>query len=65
MSRHTQNQFFFDRKAETMAREQLRALQTSHLQRILQHAYANVPHYRRSFDAAGVKPDQFRTLADI
>ena len=31
----------------------------------LKHAYDNVPHYRAAFDAAGVHPDDLRTLADL
>ncbi|MDQ2801492.1 MAG: phenylacetate--CoA ligase, partial [Pseudomonadota bacterium] len=31
----------------------------------LRHAHANVPHYARAFAAAGVHPDDFRTLGDL
>ena len=31
----------------------------------LKHAYDNVPHYRAAFDAAGVHPDDLKTLADL
>ena len=31
----------------------------------LRHAYANVPHYRAAFDAAGVHPDDCKDLADL
>jgi phenylacetate-CoA ligase len=57
--------FMFDRAAETMPRDALAALQTRRLRTTLQHAYANVPPVRRKFDAAGVKPDDLKTLADI
>jgi phenylacetate-CoA ligase len=57
--------FMFDRAAETMPRDALAALQTRRLRHTLQHAYANVPHVRHKFDAAGVKPDDLETLADI
>ena len=33
--------------------------------KIPRHAYDNVLHYRRSFDAAGVHPDDFHALEDI
>ena len=42
-----------------------RIFQTERAQRTLQHAYANVPLYRQRFDAAGVKPGDFKALADI
>ncbi len=57
--------FLFDPDAETMPREALTALQTKRLERTLEHAYANVPHYRQKFAAAGVKPGDFKALADI
>lgn len=57
--------YMFDRPAESMPREALAALQLRRLKHVLQHAYANVPHYRRKFDAAGTAPDQLETLGDI
>jgi phenylacetate-CoA ligase len=51
--------------AERMPLEELRALQLERLQWTLRHAYENVPHYRRAFDAAGVHPDDCRELADL
>jgi len=45
--------------------EELKALQLQRLRWTLGHAYENVPHYRRKFDAAGVKPDDCRSLADL
>jgi len=45
--------------------EELRALQLDRMRWSLAHAYANVPHYRAAFDAAGVHPDDVRELADL
>jgi phenylacetate-CoA ligase len=45
--------------------DELRALQLERLQRSLKHAYANVPHYRRAFDAAHTHPDDCRSLSDL
>jgi phenylacetate-CoA ligase len=45
--------------------DELRALQLERLRWSLRHAYENVPHYRRKFDAAGVHPDDLKTLADL
>ncbi|MFH9725214.1 phenylacetate--CoA ligase PaaK [Streptomyces sp. NPDC017254] len=50
---------------ERLGREELAALQLERLRATLRHAYENVDHYRRSFDAAGVTPDDCRTLADL
>jgi len=44
---------------------ELRKLQLQRLQWSLHHAYENVAHYRKKFDAAGVKPEDCRTLADL
>jgi phenylacetate-CoA ligase len=44
---------------------ELRALQLERLQWSLRHAYDNVGHYRRAFDAEGVSPDDCRTLEDL
>jgi len=55
----------FDRPAETMPRDALGALQLQRLRRMLQRAYADVPAYRRKFDAAGVTPDHLAALSDI
>jgi phenylacetate-CoA ligase len=57
--------FMFDPDAETMPREALTALQTARLRQTLERAYANVAHYRRKFDAAGVKPGDLTALVDI
>jgi phenylacetate-CoA ligase len=45
--------------------DELRALQLKRLKATLQHAYANSPAYRRKFDAAGVHPDDCRSLDDL
>jgi phenylacetate-CoA ligase len=50
---------------ERASRDEIAALQLTRLQWSLQHAYDNVPHYRRSFDEAGVRPDDVKTLADL
>jgi phenylacetate-CoA ligase len=50
---------------ESASIEELRSLQLKRLQWSLQHAYDNVPHYRRAFDAAGVSPHDCRTLEDL
>ncbi|HET9822753.1 MAG TPA: phenylacetate--CoA ligase PaaK [Burkholderiaceae bacterium] len=50
---------------ERASRDELQALQLERLQWTLHHAYENVPHYRRSFDAKGVHPSDCRSLADL
>jgi phenylacetate-CoA ligase len=50
---------------ERMSRDALLDLQLERLRWSLRHAYTNVPHYRRAFDAVGVTPDDCETLADL
>jgi phenylacetate-CoA ligase len=50
---------------ETASRDELQALQLARMQAVLRLAYTHVEHYRAAFDAAGVHPDDLRTLADL
>ena len=50
---------------EKAPRKKLAALQLERLKWSLKHAYENVPHYRKKFEAAGVKPKDLKTLADL
>jgi len=45
--------------------DELRALQLKRLRWSLQHAYEKVPHYRKAFDAAGIRPGELKNLADL
>jgi phenylacetate-CoA ligase len=56
---------FWDEKLETQSRADWDALKLDLLQKHLHHAYANSPYYHASFDAAGVHPEQVKSLADI
>src|SRR3954453_3825 len=51
--------------AERLGVDELRALQLERLQWSLRHAYDNVPHYRRAFEAAGVHPEDCREPAAL
>jgi phenylacetate-CoA ligase len=50
---------------ERLDRRELADLQLRRLQQTLRHAYGQVEFYRRSFDAAGVRPEDCRSLADL
>ena len=50
---------------ETASRDEIQALQLQRLRWSLQHAYDNVPHYRKAFDDKGVHPNDLQTLADL
>ena len=45
--------------------EELREGQLANLRDTLARVYEHVPHYRRAFDDAGVKPDDVTSLADL
>lgn len=50
---------------EIASRDEISALQLERMKWSLAHAYNNVPHYKASFDAAGVHPDDLKTLSDL
>ncbi len=50
---------------ETASRDEIAALQLTRLRATLAHAYENVPHYRRAFDAKGVHPSDLKQLSDL
>ncbi len=51
--------------AERASRDEIMALQTKRLAWSLKHAYDNVAHYRKAFDAKGVHPSDFKQLSDL
>ena len=50
---------------EWLSSNQIQEAQWYHLKRLLEHAYANVPFYRRRFDEAGIQPGLIKTPEDI
>lgn len=48
-------------RSQWFSREDVLALQRKKLHRLLKHAYASVPYYRRLFDQVGFKPDDILT----
>jgi len=52
-------------EAETMPRDRLRALQLERLRWSLRNAFENSPFYARAFAAAGVTPDDLKSLDDL
>jgi phenylacetate-CoA ligase len=57
--------YMFEREAETMPRSELKKLQLSRLKTTVERAYNKIPHYKRKLDAAGVKPSDLKSLADL
>ncbi len=50
---------------EYASRDEIQALQLQRLQTTLKRAYDNVPHYRAAFDAADLRPEDCKSLADL
>ena len=50
---------------ETASRDEIAALQLSRLKKTLAWAWERVPHTRAKFEAAGVHPDDLKSLADL
>jgi phenylacetate-CoA ligase len=50
---------------EVASRDEIEALQLQRLKWSLKHAYENVPHYKRAFDAKGVYPYDLKELSDL
>ena len=65
MSTRDINNKFWNEELETMPREELEKNQLEDLKEIVKFAYDNAPYYKRSFDEAGVKPEDIHALADI
>ncbi|MCE5282551.1 MAG: phenylacetate--CoA ligase [Deltaproteobacteria bacterium] len=55
----------YNEEYETLPREVLEALQLKRLKQVVQRVYHTVGFYRRSFDQAGVQPDDIKSLDDI
>src|SRR5438445_13890431 len=52
-------------EAERASRDEIVAVQSKRLAWSLKHAYDNVAHYKKTFDAAGVHPCDFKRLSDL
>lgn len=52
-------------ESQWWSKQEYEAYQLEKLQKLVKHAYENVPYYRRVFDQHKVKPDDIVTLADI
>jgi len=50
---------------ERASRDEITALQLRRLRATLANVYRNVLHYKKVFDAAGVHPDDLKSLADL
>ena len=55
----------YDIEYETMPREALEAIQLRRLKATIDRVYANVPFYRKQFEASGITPGDIQSLQDL
>jgi phenylacetate-CoA ligase len=55
----------FLQESQWWSREQLEEYQFMQLEKLLNHAYENVPYYRRVFKKRGLKPKDIQTFSDL
>jgi len=55
----------YNEEFETMPREVIKALQVKRLQQVLERVYHTVGFYKKSFDAAKVKPGDIKSIEDM
>lgn len=55
----------FNKEIESMPKKKMKELQLERLKWSVNHAYNNVPFYKKKFDAAGFHPDQLKSLDDM
>lgn len=56
---------YWEEEIETLPRVGLESIQLRRLKHLVARVYRTVEPYRRKMDAAGVKPDDIQTLADL
>ena len=56
---------YYQKDIECADREQIRAWQSEKLVRQVQHVWNDVPYYREKMKAAGVTPDDIRSVDDL
>src|SRR5437016_3829032 len=56
---------YWNEEIETMPRQRLAALQLERLRATVAEVYERVPFFRESFDRAGVRPSDVRSLEDL
>ena len=53
------------RRTERASFDEITAIRTGYLRRLVRHAYLQTTHYRRAFDEAGFPHDQLQSLDDL
>ena len=58
-------ELYFQKEAECMPRDQIRALQSEKLVKQVRHVWDNVPYYRKLMEEKGVTPDDICGIEDL
>lgn len=58
-------QNYYQSELETMARDELEALQLKRLKATVANCYENIPFYRKAFDGLGLTPNDVNSLDDL
>lgn len=58
-------QNYWQKEIETASREQLTEWQNERLVKTVKHIYDNVPHYRAKMEAAGLTPEDIKSIDDL
>ncbi|MDO4414152.1 MAG: phenylacetate--CoA ligase [Erysipelotrichaceae bacterium] len=56
---------YYQKEIETASREEIRAIQSEKLIKQVHHVYNNVLFYRKKMEAAGVTPDDIKSIDDL
>ncbi|MBP1910656.1 phenylacetate--CoA ligase family protein [Methanolobus bombayensis] len=52
-------------KQQWLTPSEIQEIQNKKIRNIIKHAYTNIPFYRQKFKAAGISPDDIRTVDDL
>lgn len=56
---------YYNEKAETMPKEELKSLQSERLCAMVKRCYEKIPLYKTRFDELGLKPEDIKSIDDI
>ncbi len=65
LGRAARESLYWNQATETMPRAKLDALHLQRLQALVRYAYDYSPFYRKKWDAAGLQPQDIRTIEDF
>ncbi len=55
----------FKPEVESASREEMRAIQSERLHKMVKNAYENIPFYKQKLDEMGISPDDIKSVDDI